>query len=163
QYIILDRQGREHKVTNPIFMEDEYGFLSRKPGERGEIERSRQKPSTIGQSIEPILGFQHDKGAEIPIQVDIKNKTSHDRVRRPTQAALESAATETIYRRKSRQERRQEAREASKDTASRISLAREACLKEVANPAVVIELLLGDDDEFAYKAAKIGGEIPIPQ
>jgi len=34
QYVILDRQGRERKVTNPIFMEDEPGFISREAGER---------------------------------------------------------------------------------------------------------------------------------
>ncbi|KAL3712502.1 hypothetical protein TMatcc_001201 [Talaromyces marneffei ATCC 18224] len=190
QYVILDRQDREHKVTNPIFMEDEYGFLSKESGERGEIETSQQKPFTIGQSIGPMIEFQSNKGAEIPTQVDIENEISHDlipevrttdelipetptnhtsipesstnperisiesestlaptttlrrtdRVRKPTQAVLESAATEAIYRRKSRQGRRQEARE-----------------------AIAIELLLGDDDEFAYNAVKTEGEIPIPQ
>uniref|UniRef100_A0A093XC52 Retrovirus-related Pol polyprotein from transposon TNT 1-94 n=1 Tax=Talaromyces marneffei PM1 TaxID=1077442 RepID=A0A093XC52_TALMA len=194
-------------------MEDEYGFLSKESGERGEIETSQQKPFTIGQSIGPMIEFQSNKGAEIPTQVDIENEISHDlipevrttdelipetptnytsipesstnperiliesestlaptttlrrtdRVRKPTQAVLESAATEAIYRRKSRQGRRQEAREASKDTTSRTSLAREARLQEVANLAVAIELLLGDNDEFAYNAVKTEGEIPIPQ
>ncbi|EEA19268.1 hypothetical protein PMAA_015260 [Talaromyces marneffei ATCC 18224] len=186
QYVILDRQDREHKVTNPIFMEDEYGFLSKESGERGEIETSRQKPFMIGQSIGPMIEFQSNKGAEIPTQVDIENEISHDlipevrttdelipetptnhtsipeastnlesisiesestlaptttlrrtdRVRKPTQAVLESAATEAIYRRKSQQGRRQEAWEASKDTTSRTSLTQEARLQEVANLAV---------------------------
>jgi hypothetical protein len=34
QYIILDKRGKEHKVTNPIFIEDTAGHLQRQEGER---------------------------------------------------------------------------------------------------------------------------------
>jgi hypothetical protein len=33
-YIILDKRGKEHKVTNPIFIKDTAGHLQRQEGER---------------------------------------------------------------------------------------------------------------------------------
>jgi hypothetical protein len=86
----------------------------------------------------------------------------------PTRASIESLQTEKIYGRKSRQERRREEREASnastRDSSSQVSH-EEIRLREAANLAVAIELLLGEDDEFALRVDKRleGEKIPIPK
>jgi hypothetical protein len=99
------------------------------------------------------------------LPADGTNLRRSERIRKPTQAAVESNETEKIYS-KSRQEKRREAREATIDKASPTAH-EERRLREVANLAVAIELFLGDNDEFAYRMNPKfdikGEQIPIPK
>jgi hypothetical protein len=65
QFLILDKKGRERKVTNPIFMENEPGWLSGLPGDRDlgtEGSFKRAFGADIKQPAVVILGggIQHE-------------------------------------------------------------------------------------------------------
>ncbi|EED15089.1 conserved hypothetical protein [Talaromyces stipitatus ATCC 10500] len=217
QYLVLDRQGRVRKVTNPIFLEDQRGFISDEAGDReftnDEAYNSLiENPSVFNHTVNPVinsasttamsptvLNHKDDVDATTAVdeshsqesttsttldladpnpsttpslpktsQQDASPKRRSERIRQPTQALIESQQTEQIYGRKSRQERRREEREASKvsitDSSSQVSH-EETRLRETANLAVAIELLLGEDDEFALRVDKRleGEQIPIPK
>jgi transposase InsO family protein len=229
QYLVLDRQRRVRKVTNPNFLEDERGFISDEAGDRefandeaynsliekccmfGNISTSHVDSSVRNHTINPIINsapttvisptvLDHKDDVDATTAVnesynqepitlttpDLVDPTSpittpsteapqpnapmrrSGRVRMQTQALIESQQTDQIYGRKSRQERRREEREASKasttDSSSQVSH-EETRLRETANLAVAIELLLGEDDEFALRVDKRleGEQIPIPK
>ncbi|EED11496.1 hypothetical protein TSTA_007860 [Talaromyces stipitatus ATCC 10500] len=234
QYLVLDRQGRVRKVTNPIFLEDERGFISYETGERefthDEVyNRLRERccmfdnisaihsgssmlnptvnatvnstmslitnhksttnvnPSVLNQidNVEAptTVDESHSQDSTMSITLDLANpnpsttpslleasqqdtlpKRRSERIRQPTQALIESQQIEQIYGWKSRQERRQEEREASKvSTGSSQVSHEETRLRETANLAVTIEFLLGENDEFALQVDKWleGEKIPI--
>ena len=146
QYIILDRQGKEHKVTNPIFLENEPGFIATEEGDR-DFDNDREYQQLISVMDEDNVGqgapvvqqqtvdtqqpdeegvHQEEQGShydpshdnDYEEQADVQpdpiggNETHEsstlrrsDRVRRPTQALVESRETTM-----SRQERRREER-----------------------------------------------------
>lgn len=229
QYLVLDKEGRIRKVTNPIFLEDQRGFISDEAGEReftnddaynnlikkccmfSNISTSHVDFSVLNHTVNPIvnsapttdinpsvLNHKDDVDATTTVNEshiqesitlstpDLVDPTSltitpspetpqlsapmrrSGRIRQPTQALAESQQTEQIYGRKSRQERRREERGASK-AAIRSSSPQvsheEIRLQEAANLAIAIELLLGEDDEFALRVDKRleGEQIPIPK
>jgi transposase InsO family protein len=89
-----------------------------------------------------------------------------DRIRKPTQAAVDSQQTELLYGRKPRQVRRREEREesVSRDNSSRAVEREERLIRDTARLAVAAELLLGNYDEFSRQANdKKLSQIPIPQ
>ncbi|KAF7174279.1 hypothetical protein CNMCM6106_008468 [Aspergillus hiratsukae] len=212
QYLILDKKGRVRKVTNPIFMEDQPGFIAREAGERdlanddafkrliyvgdrmqeGE-NGARPEPAVVadvgsdvqaGHEVElssPMAEeeyFSSPARASLPEpsqasspQPESPNLRRSVRTRQPTRALVESQETEQIYGRKNRQERRREEREAQKPRNDSSQVSEAARLRDVANLAVAIELMLGEDDEFALRVDNkmsrydSQGEerIPIPQ
>ena len=190
QYLVLTRQGREIKVTNPIFLEDTPGFLADEPGER-----------TFDAETDPefhrLISVGHDDNADNDnadiLHVEVPNQDEKDqgvsdhehsdspppqeleadlvepsepseasaiplrrstRAKYPSQASLDSQATEEIYGRKSRQERRREEREALRSPArsSRAQVHESKRLNEVANLAVTMEMFISEDDEYALLA-----------
>ena len=146
QCIILDRQGKEHKVTNPMFLENEPGFIATEKGDR-DFDNDHEYQQLISAIDEGNVGqgapivqqqtvdteqpdeegvHQEEQGShddpshdnDYEEQADVQpdpsrgNETREssilhrsDRVRRPTQALVESRETTM-----SRQERRREER-----------------------------------------------------
>jgi hypothetical protein len=98
-----------------------------------------------------------------PIPTEPSGTCRPSRIRKPTQAAIESKQTEAIYGRKPRAQRRREEREASRDPSLRLAVEQQR-INEVANLAVALELHLADHNAFKANANdELNGQIPIPK
>ena len=217
QYSVLGLKDRRvHRVTNPIFFEDQPGFLSKKTGEtdfatepifqraygppdvlsdthttrkddvrieggsdehlneweirslpiRPTPSRDKQQPD----ATTPLTTIPESRNTPIASE-DSPQSTEHprrsDRIRRPTQAAIESEETERVYGRKPRQVRRREEREAARSDSSPAERADERerrVIRDIARLSVAAEVLLGEVDDFANRTtSKFDGEVTIPK
>jgi hypothetical protein len=229
-YNIMAVKNRKiYRVTNPIFLENKRGFITREPGSRdigteaaywkaygGNITLPSELGSGGGSSVPKeaeirpagsavAAGIDSEKEIEDEVEDEVISEESLDmgeggrnigsenivnqnpdsdspayinqstppstselrqssRIRKPTTAAIESKQSEQIYGRKPRAQRRQEAREEARSASYRRTKHEQQRIHEVANLAVALELYLGDQDEFAFKAiAKPNELIPIPE
>jgi transposase InsO family protein len=253
-YMVMAKDRKIYRVTNPIFLENKRGFISKEPGVRDirdepafqRIFEETTVPTAIGDGIgtvsnevgvsggagsatredvdisvevggsEPIEGDDSQSfeltnqsagmnsppnnvespGSQRTVQRDSTSRSPQpdpsqpepagpagpiqpllqpsrtgsssllrsNRIRKPTQAAIESKQTEALYGRKPRAQHRREEREALRDPSPRLLAAEQQRIHEVANLAVALELHLNDHDAFRTKAkTEFNGQIPIPK